>query len=94
MRKSIEEIKNSKSHESNEHWSSHEIAYAGFMHKHEEPEWITFAGKVFLTGILLGLSIEQITDYLFESFHGLGLDEIPVDWNSLEDDMSTYLKNI
>lgn len=83
----FEAIKNYK------HWDSHETAYAGFMHRHDEPEWISWTGKVLLTGILLDIPVKDIIDYLFESFHGLSLGEIPLEWEDLEEDMANYKEN-
>lgn len=92
----IEEIKQANREQLGEltkdykHWDSHDVAYAGFMHRHDEPEWIIFAGKVLLTGILLDMPIDHIVEYIFESFHGLGLGEIPLEWDDLEEDMLDY----
>ena len=50
--------------------------YSKFMLDHENSKQREFAESCFLHGILLNLSIEDISEYVFETFHSMSLEEI------------------
>jgi len=76
-----------------EKWDRHDRYYAAVTLQLEDPPgWHIFAGRCLLTGIGLDLSIEEITEYLFESVHGLGITEIPLEVTDLRSDMALYFK--
>ena len=63
------------------------IAYANMLIKANEPEWIAFAGRVLLVGLKMNLDLEQIGDYVTETYHHLSIDEIPRTFEETEKDM-------
>ena len=54
--------------------------------------WHAFTGRVFLVGIKLGLTVEQMTEYIFESFHALTTSEIPKTIEETKRDLILYFK--
>lgn len=75
--------------------SSSDKTYAGYMLNHNK-KWREFAGMAFLIGVQEGLSLGQITEYVFETYHGLGLEEIAdffKNRESLRFDMMLYYEN-
>lgn len=69
----------------------HTINYATFMlQAPNKKRWAAFAGNCFLIGLSLRMEYEQIAEYIFESFHGLGITEIPKTPEDIKMDMQLY----
>jgi len=66
--------------------------YTGLMIQSTK-KWREFAGNCFLIGVAEGWSFALIKEYIFESFHELGLDQIPANINDLKEDMRLYKEN-
>ena len=62
-------------------------AYVNMLIEANEPEWIAFAGRVLLVGLKLELTLEEIGDYVTETYHHLNMDEIPKTMEDTEKDM-------
>jgi len=72
---------------------SSDKTYAGFMLE-STPEWHQFAGRVFLLGVKLGWTREQICEYVFETYHGMDLEtETPKTVQETEADMVLYTEH-
>lgn len=61
----------------------------GFVEKIPEPGWHEFAGKVLLAGVQLGWDMDDVLEYLFESYHGLDLKVCNVSYEEVKKDMFT-----
>ena len=70
--------------------------YQELILKHEDPKWREFTGMCFLCSLDLDLTTEQLCEYIFETFHGLSIEEIEgffKDYNELTEDIRMYFKN-
>lgn len=75
-------------------WTPHETSYALMMASAPQgKQWAAFAGRVLLLGIQDGWTVEDILEYTFESFHSLGLEEIPKNQKEILRDMRLYRLN-
>ena len=69
--------------------------YVEFMKESakDEPGWFDFAGKVFMIGIEMDMSVDKITEYLFEAYHGFDHEEVKGDYDKIKRDMKEYFDN-
>lgn len=75
-------------------WTQSEVNYAKMMTGAPyRGRWAAFAGYCFLYGIQEGYSPEKITEYLFENFHGMTLQEIPKTPQDIRCDLKFYIEN-
>lgn len=62
---------------------------------HASNDWIKFTGMVMLVGIEMNLSFEQITEYVFETYHqGEDIKDTPQTEKELREDMTLYFKEV
>jgi len=66
--------------------------YTQAMIKASAP-WHTFAGRVYLAGLQLGLSAKNINEYMFETYHGMDLkEEVPATMQDVLEDIALYFE--
>jgi hypothetical protein len=53
--------------------------------------WAEFAGRCYLIGLINDIDPEMVQEYIFETYHGLGLDEIPKTAKAIKEDMLLYI---
>lgn len=72
------------------------VAYAEFINESakKEPGWFDFAGKVLVAGISLDISVDKMTEYLLESYHGFALEEVNGTYEEVKRDMKEYFENV
>jgi len=62
--------------------------YAKKFSTEQDERWFTFAGRALIAGIQLGLSLKEIADYVFETYHHLSIeDEVPQTFEEVFEDM-------
>jgi len=62
--------------------------YAKKFSTEQDERWFTFAGHALIAGVLLELSLEEITEYVFETYHHLSIeDEVPQTFVEVFEDM-------
>ena len=72
------------------------VAYAEFINESakKEPGWFDFAGKVLIAGMAMDLSVDKMTEYLLESYHGFALEEVNGTYEEVKRDMKEYFENV
>jgi len=74
-------------------YTSHDRAYTTFILENDEVKWREFAGLCLLTGIQKNRNIEDILEYIFETYHNFSLEEISLDVSGIDEDMGYYFDN-
>ncbi len=61
---------------------------------HEDERWFKFVTNCFSAGRLLNLNRSQVTEYICETHHGMGLDanEVPLTYDQTVHDMNLYFE--
>ena len=76
-------------------WETSNYIYAYFIeeveNKEEREKWFQFAGWCIIAGMTLDFKAEDIMGYVLEAFHSLSLDEINDSYETLKEDLKTYI---
>jgi len=66
--------------------------YAKWMREADDERWLTFSGGCLLSGIELGLTFDQIMEYIMETYHASDIDcgEVPLTVVEIQEDMVLY----
>lgn len=69
--------------------------YAEMVLCEKDERWLRFAGQCLLTGVQLNMSLEDILEYVYETYHGMSFEanEVPMTKDEVKIDMKLYQEN-